>query len=127
MQRIRTKDDKLSAWVKQLVERRGKNKAAVALAHRLERLVWILLHRNENYHSVANYQALNTGNTLLRTQSKSTINDVKAGFPYLAIVCTRQGFLKPSGSLRQLSADLIRTREYADRAFLRIGRNAVSG
>lgn len=53
MHRIKAKDDKLSVWVKQLVERRGKNKAAVALANRLARLAWILLHRNENYHSVA--------------------------------------------------------------------------
>lgn len=53
MHRIKTRDDKLSVWVKQLVERRGKNKAAVALANRLARLAWILLHRNENYHPVA--------------------------------------------------------------------------
>lgn len=39
--------------VKQLVERRGKNKAAVALANRLARLAWILLQRNENYQPVA--------------------------------------------------------------------------
>ena len=52
MHRIKAKDDKLSVWVKQLVERRGKNKAAVALANRLARLAWILLHRDENYHSV---------------------------------------------------------------------------
>ncbi|MEP1382518.1 MAG: IS110 family transposase, partial [Paraglaciecola sp.] len=53
MHRIKTRDDKLSVWVKQLVERRGKNKAAVALANRLARLAWILLQRNENYQPVA--------------------------------------------------------------------------
>ena len=43
------KDDDLSRWIVSLVERRGKNKAVVATAHRLARLMWILLHKNEGY------------------------------------------------------------------------------
>ena len=47
--RVSKKNDKLSVWVKQLVARRGKNKAVVALANRLARLAWLLLQRNEDY------------------------------------------------------------------------------
>ncbi len=47
--RCRHKDDKLSSWVTQLADRRGANKAAVALANRLARLAWILLQRRQYY------------------------------------------------------------------------------
>ena len=50
--RTKGKNDKLSVWVKQLVERRGVNKGAVAIANRLARLAWILLHRNEDYKTI---------------------------------------------------------------------------
>lgn len=43
------KTDKLSLWVKQLAARRGSCKAIVALANRLARIAWILLHKNERY------------------------------------------------------------------------------
>ncbi|MDB4838098.1 IS110 family transposase, partial [Marinomonas sp.] len=52
LHRVNGKTDKLSAWIQQLVERRGKHKAAVAVANRLARLAWILLHRNEDYRAV---------------------------------------------------------------------------
>ncbi|GAC34285.1 IS110 family RNA-guided transposase [Paraglaciecola polaris] len=51
--RAKKKHDKLSIWINQIVERRGKNKAAVAIANRLARLAWILLHRNEDYRAFA--------------------------------------------------------------------------
>ncbi len=47
--RAKKKTDALSVWANQLVIRRGFNKAVVALAHRLARLMWILLQRNECY------------------------------------------------------------------------------
>lgn len=43
------KDDALNTWVTTLVERRGKNKAVVATAHKLARLMWILLQKQESY------------------------------------------------------------------------------
>jgi transposase len=46
------KTDKLSVWINQIAERRGKNKAAVALASRLARLAWFVLNRNEDYRVV---------------------------------------------------------------------------
>ena len=49
LHRTKGKTDKLSIWIQQIVERRGKNKAVVAIANRLARLAWILLHRNEDY------------------------------------------------------------------------------
>ncbi|TMO71539.1 IS110 family transposase, partial [Pseudoalteromonas aurantia] len=41
------KDDDLNLWVTAIKQRRGVNKAAVAMAHRLARLMWILLQKNE--------------------------------------------------------------------------------
>lgn len=43
------KQDDLSLWITQLIERRGKNKAVVATAHRLARLMWVLLQKHEEY------------------------------------------------------------------------------
>ncbi|WP_028111997.1 IS110 family transposase [Ferrimonas kyonanensis] len=43
------KNDDFSRWINRLVERRGKNKAVVATAHRLARLMWILLAKGEAY------------------------------------------------------------------------------
>lgn len=43
------KNDDLNKWVTALVERRGKNKATVATAHKLARIMWILLQKNELY------------------------------------------------------------------------------
>lgn len=49
MSHAHKKEDDLSRWITALVERRGKNKAVVATAHRLARLMWILLQENEVY------------------------------------------------------------------------------
>ncbi len=43
------KDDALSRWVCQLIERRGKNKATVALANKLTRIAWAVLTSNKPY------------------------------------------------------------------------------
>ena len=49
MLHARESDDRLSRWVNGLIERRGYNKAAVALAHRMARIAWTLLHKKEPY------------------------------------------------------------------------------
>ena len=49
LSRSKHKTDQLSQWVNQLVERRGINKACVALASRLARIAWVLLQRQETY------------------------------------------------------------------------------
>ena len=45
----RRKTDALSLWVNSLAARRGFNKACVALASRMARIAWVLLHRQESY------------------------------------------------------------------------------
>lgn len=52
LSRCKTQTDPLSRWVNQLVARRGVNKACVALAARLARIAWVLLHREEAYKAV---------------------------------------------------------------------------
>jgi len=47
--RRKQQSDQLGRWVKQLVARRGVNKATVALAARLARIAWVVLQREENY------------------------------------------------------------------------------
>lgn len=47
--RIEGKTDSLSRWLQSLVARRGKNKAAVALANKNARIIWALLSRGECY------------------------------------------------------------------------------
>ena len=42
-------DDQLSHWIKNIVIRRGPNKANVALANRIARLAWTLLQKNQMY------------------------------------------------------------------------------
>jgi len=49
MYRCKKRDDSLSRWLKQLVIRRGPNKANVALANKMARLCWTLLNKNEMY------------------------------------------------------------------------------
>jgi len=44
-----TKDDALSRWVTRLIERRGKNKATVALANKLARIAWAVLTTGKTY------------------------------------------------------------------------------
>lgn len=46
---IEGKDDRRSRWLQSLVARRGKNKAAVALANKNARIIWALLSRGECY------------------------------------------------------------------------------
>jgi len=46
---IDKKSDPQSQWLKILVERRGKNKAAVALANKNARVIWSMLAKNEAY------------------------------------------------------------------------------
>ena len=48
----RNKEDALSRWVNRIRERRGTNKAAVALANKLARMGWALL-RNETVYRPA--------------------------------------------------------------------------
>lgn len=47
--RIEGKTDSLSRWLQSLVARRGKNKAAVALANKNARIIRALLSRGECY------------------------------------------------------------------------------
>lgn len=49
MANLRDKQDKVSCWVRELIERRGYLRAAVALAARNARLIWTLMVKNENY------------------------------------------------------------------------------
>ena len=43
------KKDALSLWICQLIERRGFNKAIVALANKLIRIAWAMIAREEDY------------------------------------------------------------------------------
>lgn len=47
--RAKGKTDRLSRWVNALIERRGFNKAAVALANKMVRIAWVILSRGETY------------------------------------------------------------------------------
>ena len=49
MNRAKHKDNKLSAWIMDIKERRGTHKACVALAHKLARIIWAVLTKQENY------------------------------------------------------------------------------
>jgi transposase len=46
---LRDKQDKVSCWVRELVERRGYLRAVVALAARNARLIWTLMVKQEDY------------------------------------------------------------------------------
>lgn len=46
---IKNSDDRLSMWAKTLIERRGKQVAAVALANKLARIAWALLTQETTY------------------------------------------------------------------------------
>jgi transposase len=46
---IRLKTDRRSTWVRGLIDRRGKNKAAVALANKNARIAWVLLKTDAVY------------------------------------------------------------------------------
>lgn len=50
---VGAKDDKRSDWIRDLKERRGANRAAVAIANRNARIIWALLAKNEEYRKAA--------------------------------------------------------------------------
>ena len=43
------KTDKLSLWLQALIERRGFNKAAVALANKNARILWAMASKDQRY------------------------------------------------------------------------------
>jgi len=43
------RDDQYSLWIKQLVLRLGRKKASVAVAHKMLRLAWVLLQKQERF------------------------------------------------------------------------------
>lgn len=45
----RNSDTKLGQWINQIIHRRGMQKGTVAIAHKLARISWILLHKNETF------------------------------------------------------------------------------
>ena len=49
LSRLANRDDRRSAWLKAVVERRGFNKALVALANKTARAAWAILSRKESY------------------------------------------------------------------------------
>jgi transposase len=46
---INKSNDRLTRWARQLIERRGKQRAAVAIANKLARIIWALLSRGGVY------------------------------------------------------------------------------
>ena len=52
MIQCRKRDDRLYRWLKALIDRRGYNKASVALANRMARLCWTLLQKQTMYKSM---------------------------------------------------------------------------
>ncbi|MCP4392096.1 MAG: IS110 family transposase, partial [Gammaproteobacteria bacterium] len=46
------KQDHVSCWVRDLIERRGYLRAVVALAARNARLIWTLMMKRENYRAI---------------------------------------------------------------------------
>ena len=50
---LRDKQDKVSCWVRDLIERRGYLRAVVALAARNARLIWTLMVKQEDYRPMA--------------------------------------------------------------------------
>ena len=45
----RKRDDQLSLWIKQLEARVGTHKATVAIAHKLARIIWVLLQKQQTF------------------------------------------------------------------------------
>jgi transposase len=45
------KTDSLNRWLQALIERRGFNKAAVALANKNARILWAMTTQNKSYHA----------------------------------------------------------------------------
>lgn len=55
-----TKTDKRNAWVNQLIARRNKNVATVALANKNARIIWSILAREEHYRPAEQVESTNT-------------------------------------------------------------------
>ena len=51
--RARGKDDRHSRWINQLRERRGTNRACVALANKNARIIWALMAHDDEYRKIA--------------------------------------------------------------------------
>ena len=49
----RQTDGPRKLWLKRLIERRGMNRAVVALANKNARQIWVLLARREEYRAAA--------------------------------------------------------------------------
>lgn len=49
LQTLGDKQDAKSRWLRALISRSGKNKAAVALANKTVRTAWAVLHRGQSY------------------------------------------------------------------------------
>ncbi len=45
-----TRDDSFSVWANTLRERRGHHKAMVAVAHKMARISWALMHHQTTFH-----------------------------------------------------------------------------
>ena len=45
-------DDRLSRWAQQVMERRGKHKAALAVANKLPRIAWSVLYHKTEYRAM---------------------------------------------------------------------------
>ena len=45
----RNRNDQLSLWIKQLEKRVGTHKATVAIAHKLARIIWVLLQKQQRF------------------------------------------------------------------------------
>lgn len=50
--RVGSATDRLSCWARKLIERRGKQRAAVALANKLARIIWAMLTRKTDFQAV---------------------------------------------------------------------------
>jgi transposase len=49
VQHAHKSDDRLSRWARELIERRGKHKAVVAVANKLARIIWSMLYHKTEY------------------------------------------------------------------------------
>ena len=45
-------DDRLSRWARQIIERRGKHKAAIAVANKLARIIWAMSYHQSEYRAL---------------------------------------------------------------------------
>jgi transposase len=49
MERLQSKEDRLSQWAVRLAERSHPNVAAIALANKTARIAWAMLHHGTDY------------------------------------------------------------------------------